>query len=266
MMWKYHCDKRRYWTESINDRNTKFSDIKFLYWFVQWYLHTKTKNHWVRKIGITPWAQGIGNCTILYHIHQDDHPRIETYTNPFPCHSQPQDPWHPLTRNNPTKVALAVSQAGQTPVEAYVGIKKAYLVSFGWELVGWSYQASPGTNLHTMSGSCVPPIFAISRHFAQFSSCTPSQYLAGRRVFAPFDQEIPNPGSMEKACVGHGFSWSNTRVDPTRWVAVNFPYQGLLVQTYIRCHGSFNPLGAGCALENFPLENKKKSFWFHVRV
>jgi hypothetical protein len=83
-------------------------------------------------------------------------------------------------------------------------------------LVGHTYQASHDINLHTMSGSCVPPIFAISLHFAQFSSCTPSQYLAGRRVFAPFDQEFPNPGSMEKACVGHGFSWSNTRVNPTR--------------------------------------------------
>ena len=44
-----------------------------------------------------------------------------------------------------------VCQVGQTPLEAYVGIKQAYLGSFGWELVGWSYQASPGTNLHTMS-------------------------------------------------------------------------------------------------------------------
>jgi hypothetical protein len=43
-----------------------------------------------------------------------------------------------------------------------------------------------------------------------------TNYLAGRRVFAPFDQEIPNPGSMGKACGSHGFSWSNTRVDPTR--------------------------------------------------
>jgi hypothetical protein len=43
-----------------------------------------------------------------------------------------------------------------------------------------------------------------------------TNYLAGRRVFAPFDQEIPNPVSMGKACDGHGFSWSNTRVDPTR--------------------------------------------------
>jgi hypothetical protein len=43
-----------------------------------------------------------------------------------------------------------------------------------------------------------------------------TNYLAGRRVFAPFDQEIPNPGSMGKACGGDGFSWSNTRVDPTR--------------------------------------------------
>jgi hypothetical protein len=43
-----------------------------------------------------------------------------------------------------------------------------------------------------------------------------TNYLAGRRVFAPFDQEIPNPGSMGKACGGHEFSWSNTRVDPTR--------------------------------------------------
>ncbi len=38
----------------------------------------------------------------------------------------------------------------------------------------------------------------------------------GRRVFAPFDQEMTNPGSMGKDCGGHGFSWSNTRVDPTR--------------------------------------------------
>jgi hypothetical protein len=47
----------------------------------------------------------------------------------------------PLTRNHPTRVALAVYQADQTPVEAYVGIKQAYLGSFGRELVGWSYQA-----------------------------------------------------------------------------------------------------------------------------
>ncbi len=38
-------------------------------------------------------------------------------------------------------MALAVCQAGQTPVEAYIGIKDAYLGSFWWELVGWSYQA-----------------------------------------------------------------------------------------------------------------------------
>ncbi len=25
----------------------------------------------------------------FYQNHQDNHPRIETYTNPFPCHSQP---------------------------------------------------------------------------------------------------------------------------------------------------------------------------------
>ncbi len=30
-------------------------------------------------------------CTILflYQYHQDNHLRIKTYTNPFPCHSQP---------------------------------------------------------------------------------------------------------------------------------------------------------------------------------
>ena len=31
----------------------------------------------------------------------------------------------------PSRVALAVCQAGQTPVEAYIGIKQAYLGSFG---------------------------------------------------------------------------------------------------------------------------------------
>ncbi len=30
MMWQYHCDKRQYRTGSINDRNTKFSDIIFI--------------------------------------------------------------------------------------------------------------------------------------------------------------------------------------------------------------------------------------------
>jgi hypothetical protein len=38
---------------------------------------------------------------------------------------------------------------------------------------------------------------------------------------------------------GHEFSRSKTRVDPTIVPAVNFPYQGLLVQTYIQCHGSY---------------------------
>ncbi len=42
-----------------------------------------------------------------------------------------EDLRHPLTKNHPTKVTLAVCQAGQTPVEAYIGINQAYLGSFG---------------------------------------------------------------------------------------------------------------------------------------
>jgi hypothetical protein len=52
------------------------------------YLHTKTKTL-SKNLGSPLSPRYIGNCTILYHIHQDDHPRIDTYTNPFPCHSQP---------------------------------------------------------------------------------------------------------------------------------------------------------------------------------
>ncbi len=43
---------------------------------------------------------------------------------------------------------------------------------------------------------------------------------------------------LEKISGGQGFSRSITRVDTKRVPAVNFSYQGLLVQTYIRCHGS----------------------------
>jgi hypothetical protein len=52
------------------------------------------------------------------------------------------------------------------------------------------------------------------------------------------DRENPYQGIKKKITGGQGFSWSITRVDTKRVPAVNFSYQGLLVQTYIRCHGS----------------------------
>ncbi len=72
----------------------------------------------------------------------------------------------------------------------------------------------------------------------QFSYCTPSHYLAERRILAPFDRDIPIPGRYGEILRRSWVSRSKTRVDLTRVSAVNVPYQGLLVQTYIRCHGS----------------------------
>jgi hypothetical protein len=81
-------------------------------------------------------------------------------------------------------------------------------------LWGTAYQerASPGA-CSTSSSPIFVGFCALSAAMARQRS---TNYLAGRRVFAPFDQEIPNPGSMGKACGGNGFSWLNTRVDPTR--------------------------------------------------
>jgi hypothetical protein len=55
----------------------------------------------------------------------------------------------------------------------------------------------------------------------------------------PGDLQSPSRVDMGKSFNGHGFSRSKTRVDPTRVPTANFPYQGLLVQTYIQCHGSY---------------------------
>jgi hypothetical protein len=53
------------------------------------------------------------------------------------------------------------------------------------------------------------------------------------------DRENPYQSMVfEKKSGGQGFSRSITRVDTKRVPAVNFSYQGVLVQTYIRCHGS----------------------------
>ncbi len=48
----------------------------------------------------------------------------------------------------------------------------------------------------------------------------------------------PSLVDMGKSFGGDGFSRSKTRVNPKLVPVVNFPYQGLLVQTYIQCHGS----------------------------
>ncbi len=64
-------------------------------------------------------------------------------------------------------------------------------------------------------------------------------YLAGKRIFAPWTRKThTRVWYLEKNSGGQGFSWSITRVDTKRVPAVSFSYQGLLVQTYIRCHGS----------------------------
>ncbi len=55
-----------------------------------------------------------------------------------------------------------------------------------------------------------PPNFHSFPPFRSIFIHTPCQYLVGKRVFSPCDQEIPNQGIT----------------------------RGLLVQTYIQCHGS----------------------------
>ncbi len=45
---------------------------------------------------------------------------------------------------------------------------------------------------------------------------TPCQYLAGKRVFSPCDQEIPNQGILERSVWRSKILLDTTRVDPTR--------------------------------------------------
>ncbi len=53
----------------------------------------------------------------------------------------------------------------------------------------------PGTNLHMMSWVLLcPKQFGQIIVSPQFSYCTPSHYLMGRRILAPFDRDIPIPG------------------------------------------------------------------------
>ncbi len=67
----------------------------------------------------------------------------------------------------------------------------------------------------------------------------PSHFFVPRIFFDPFSREIPTGVQVEKSSGGQAFSGPSTMVDPERTLAVNFSYQGCLVQTYIRCHGSW---------------------------
>ena len=49
----------------------------------------------------------------------------------------------------------------------------------------------------------------------------------------------PYQGILEKSSGGQAFSRPSTMVDQEKTLAVNFSYQGRLVQTSIQCHGSF---------------------------
>jgi hypothetical protein len=58
-----------------------------------------------------------------------------------------------------------------------------------------------------------------------------TNYLAGKRIFAPWTGKTHTRVFRKKKSGGQGFSRSITRVDTKRVPVVNFSYHGLLVQT-----------------------------------
>ncbi len=118
----------------------------------------------------------------------------ETATTSESFTVQYQDPWHLLTGNHPTRVALVVCQGGQTPVEAYVGIKQAYLGSFGW-VVGRS--VIPGISWYKPTYDVrvlFPPNFCNLPPFCSVFILYSIPLFVGRKDFCPMDREIPNQG------------------------------------------------------------------------
>ncbi len=61
-----------------------------------------------------------------------------------------------------------------------------------------------------------PPNFHNFPPFCSIFIRTPCQYLAGKRVFSPCDQEIPNQGILERSMWQSEILLVATRVDPTR--------------------------------------------------
>ncbi len=57
-------------------------------------------------------------------------------------------------------------------------------------------------------------------------------FFGAKKFFDPFAREIPTRVQVEKSSCGQAFSGPSTMVDPERTLAVNFSYQGRLVQTY----------------------------------
>jgi hypothetical protein len=74
----------------------------------------------------------------------------------------------------------------------------------------------------------------------------PSHFLAPRNFFDPFAREIRTRVQVEKSSGSQAFSGPSTMVDLERTLAVNFSYQGCLVQIYIRCHGSCSDPDVSC--------------------
>ncbi len=85
-MWHYHCDKMQYQAESINDRNTKFSDIKICMNSYSNISTPKLNNSKSKKLGSPLSPRYMKNCTIVYQDPSGWPSKIREYTHQFPCH------------------------------------------------------------------------------------------------------------------------------------------------------------------------------------
>jgi hypothetical protein len=70
-----------------------------------------------------------------------------------------------------------------------------------------------------------------------------SDLLVVKELKVSFKLQLADQGQT-----GGTFSRSKTSVDPKRVPAVNFPYQGLLVQIYIQCYGSCSQPQPWCSI------------------
>ena len=142
---------------------------------------------------------------------------VDTYALSYlPQTRLSQDPWHPLTSNHPTCVILGVCQVGQTPLEAYVGIKQAYLGSVGWELMAGHTRLLLVQTYIRCKGHLSPQFSqfpAILLNFHPYSM----PIFGGKKGFFPLWPGNTQPGYIGKKSVW----WSKillvaTTVDPTR--------------------------------------------------
>jgi hypothetical protein len=86
------------------------------------------------------------------------------------------------------------------------------LVRAGWLVIpGFSWY-KPTYDVRVIC----PPNFHNFPPFCSIFIRIPCQYLAGKRVFSPFDQEIPHKGILERSLWRSEILLVDTRVDPTR--------------------------------------------------